>query len=45
LLSELTGTDPEPIGQWGFLERTANGLLWMQAGEEGVREMLAVVDA
>jgi streptomycin 6-kinase len=45
LLAELTGIDPEPIWQWGFLERTANGLLWMQLGEEGAREMLAVADA
>jgi streptomycin 6-kinase len=46
LLARLTGVAPEPIWQWGFIERTANGLLLLQLGLESLaRESLAIVDA
>lgn len=44
LLSRLTGVDPEPIWEWGFLERVSTGLLAMQVGLEGGQEMLAVAE-
>jgi streptomycin 6-kinase len=45
-LARLTGVAPEPIWQWGFIERTANGLLLLQLGLESLgRESLAIVDA
>jgi streptomycin 6-kinase len=44
-LAELTGVDPEPIWQWGFVECTSNALLCMKIGLEGARDMLAVDDA
>jgi streptomycin 6-kinase len=45
-LSRLTGIAPEPIWQWGFMERMSTGLYLMQLGwaDEG-REMLKVADA
>jgi streptomycin 6-kinase len=43
-LAELTGVDPEPIWQWGFIERTSTGLLCMQLGLEGGPDMLAVAE-
>lgn len=43
-LAELTGVEPEPIWQWGFVERTSTGLLSLQIGLEGGREMLAVAE-
>jgi streptomycin 6-kinase len=45
LLAELAGVDPEPIWQWGFLERVSTGLLCMKVGLDGGRDMLAVADA
>jgi streptomycin 6-kinase len=46
LLARLTGVAPDPIWQWGFIERTANGLLLLQLGLESLaRESLAIVDA
>ncbi|MFI4974791.1 MAG: aminoglycoside phosphotransferase family protein [Caulobacterales bacterium] len=45
-LAGMTGLDPAPIWQWGFLERVATGLLWGRlGGGDGAREMLAVADA
>lgn len=44
-LARLTGVDPEPIWQWGFIERVSSGLLCMKIGIEGARDMLAVADA
>jgi streptomycin 6-kinase len=45
-LAGLTGIAPEPIWQWGFMERMSTGLYLMQLGwaDEG-REMLKVSDA
>lgn len=46
LLARLTGVDPEPIWQWGFIERVSTGLLLHQLGEPRLaREFLAVADA
>ena len=44
-LAKLAGVDPEPIWQWGFIERTSTGLACAQIGLDGAREMLAVADA
>jgi streptomycin 6-kinase len=45
-LSRLTGVPPEPIWQWGFIERTSNGLLFLKLGLDSLaREFLAVADA
>lgn len=46
LLAQLTGVEPEPIWQWGFIERTSTGLLLMKLGLDRLaREFLAVADA
>jgi streptomycin 6-kinase len=46
LLAALTGVEAEPIWQWGLLERTANGLLWLQSGMPDLaKEFLVVADA
>ena len=45
LLSRLTGVAPEPIWQWGFIERVSTGLLCLRLGLPGGREMLAVAEA
>ena len=44
-LAELTGVEPEPIWQWGFMERTSTGLMALKLGMAEGREMLAVADA
>jgi streptomycin 6-kinase len=44
-LSELTGVAPEPIWQWGFLERVSTGLLSLRIGLDGGQDMLAVAEA
>jgi streptomycin 6-kinase len=45
-LARLAGVEPEPIWQWGFIERIANGLLLKQKGLDGLaHESLAVADA
>ncbi len=45
-LAKLTGVGIEPIWQWGFIERTANGLLWLRQGRpELAREFLVAADA
>lgn len=44
-IAELTGVDPEPIWQWGFIECTSTGLLCLKIGYEGAHQMLAVADA
>lgn len=45
-LARLTGLDPGPIWQWGFIERVSTGLLLHQLGQhEEAREFLAVADA
>lgn len=45
-LSRLTGVDPQPIWEWGFVERVSTGLLALDVGREQLgREMLAVADA
>ncbi len=43
-LAELTGLDPEPIWQWGLIERVSTGLACLQLGLDG-GEMLAVANA
>ena len=45
LLASLTGVDPEPIWQWGYVERVSTGLTMLDIGmrEEGL-ESLAVAD-
>ena len=46
LLARLTGVEPEPIWQWGFIERISNGLLLKQKGlDEAADEFLTVADA
>ena len=46
LLARLTGIESDPIWQWGFIERTSNGLLLLQLGLETLaQESLAIVDA
>lgn len=44
-MAALTGADPDAIWQWGLLECTSSGLLCLQVGLEGGREMLEVADA
>jgi len=44
-LAALTGIAPEPIWQWGLMERVSNGLLCLEVGMEEGRGMLAVADA
>ena len=44
-LADLAGVDPEPIWQWGLIERTSTGLLGLKVGLDGARGMLAVADA
>jgi streptomycin 6-kinase len=43
-LAELSGVDPEPIWQWGFLERVSTGLLCLKVGLDGGREMLTIAE-
>ena len=43
--ADLAGVDPEPIWQWGLIERTSTGLLGLKVGLDGARGMLAVADA
>jgi streptomycin 6-kinase len=46
LLARLTGVEPEPIWQWGFVERVSTGLLLLKLGLDHLaREFLAVADA
>ncbi len=46
LLARLSGVDPEPIWQWGFVERLVNGLLYLENGpQENAAEFLDVVEA
>jgi streptomycin 6-kinase len=45
-LARQTGVPPEPIWQWGFIERTSNGLLLLKLGLDHLaHEFLAVADA
>jgi streptomycin 6-kinase len=45
-LARRTGVAPEPIWQWGFIERVSSGLLLLKLGlENEAREFLAVADA
>ena len=45
-LAALSGVAIEPIWQWGLIERTANGLLWLRQGRpELAREFLVAADA
>jgi len=45
-LARLTGVEPEPIWQWGFIERISNGLLLKQKGLDKLAcESLTVADA
>jgi streptomycin 6-kinase len=45
-LARLTGVEPEPIWQWGFIEKLSNGLLLRQKGlDKSALEFLTVVDA
>jgi streptomycin 6-kinase len=45
-LARLTGVTPEPIWQWGLIERTSSGLLLLKLGlGHLVHEFLAVADA
>jgi streptomycin 6-kinase len=45
-LARLTGVAPEPIWQWGFIERTSNGLLVAKLGLTGLaHEFFSVLDA
>lgn len=41
-LAALTGVQPEPIWQWGFIERTSTGLLCLKLGLPGGHDMLTV---
>ena len=45
-LGRLTGVDPQPIWEWGFVERVSTGLFvtWVGADQMG-REMLDVAEA
>ncbi|MGI9328716.1 MAG: aminoglycoside phosphotransferase family protein [Pseudomonadales bacterium] len=42
LLSQLTGVEPEPIWQWGFVERVSTALVLIEIGE--VREGAAYLE-
>jgi streptomycin 6-kinase len=45
-LARLTGVAPEPIWQWGFIERTSNGLLLLKLGLDHLgHEFLTIADA
>lgn len=45
-LARRTGVAPEPIWQWGFIERVSSGLLVLKLGlDDEAREFLAVADA
>lgn len=45
-LSHLTGVDPRPIWEWGFVERVSTGLLATAVGAERLgKEMLDVAEA
>lgn len=45
LLSALTGVEPRPIWEWGFIERVSTGLLLKQLGQEAeADEYLAVAE-
>ena len=44
-LADLTGVNPGPIWEWGFVEPVPTGLLNLQVGLDGAREMLAAADA
>jgi streptomycin 6-kinase len=45
-LARLTGVEPEPIWQWGLIERVSTGLLLHQLGQESLaKEFLTVADA
>ncbi|CAN5561205.1 hypothetical protein BH24ACT21_BH24ACT21_17070 [soil metagenome] len=45
-LGRLTGADPRPIWEWGFIERVSTGLFVTQVGAERMgREMLDVAEA
>ncbi|HTE61200.1 MAG TPA: hypothetical protein VK631_12685 [Solirubrobacteraceae bacterium] len=45
-LSRLTAVRPQPIWEWGFIERVSTGLLALRIGREQLgSEMLAVADA
>lgn len=41
-LAALTGVEPEPIWQWGFIERVSTGLLCLKLGMYDGHAMLAV---
>ena len=43
-LAALTGVAPEPIWQWGFIERVSTGLLCLKLGLAGGDAMLAVAE-
>lgn len=43
-LADLTGVAPEPIWQWGLLERVSTGLLCLQLGMDEGHTMLAVAE-
>jgi streptomycin 6-kinase len=46
LLARLTGVAPEPIWQWGFIERVSTGLLLAKLGlDRPAHDFLAVADA
>jgi streptomycin 6-kinase len=45
-LAALARVGAEPIWQWGLIERTSNGLLWLQQDMPGLaREFLTVADS
>lgn len=45
-LARLTGVEPEPIWQWGFIERVSTGLLLLQLGQTSLsEEYLTVAEA
>jgi streptomycin 6-kinase len=46
LLAELTGVEPEPIWQWGLVERVSSALLWVRDGRPDVaQEFFDVAEA
>jgi streptomycin 6-kinase len=46
LLSAMTGVDPQPIWEWGFLERVSSGLLLLRVGRSELgTETLDVAEA
>ena len=44
LLASLCGIDPEPVWQWGFIERVSTGLLLTQLGLPDARDTLAIAE-